>query len=124
MTFYSLLCNKWFDFCNFASQSQQERIMIGKFFHLPKNKQFNVPYRYYNPDKEEMADRKVRMKSELGMSDKNEVSENYRPNIKGQFRRTTGNVSKSVSEAKRRSNIRLMIIIAVLCLIVYLIIEF
>ncbi len=98
--------------------------MIGKFFHLPKNKQFNMPYRFHNPDKEEMEGREVRIKSELGMTEKNEVSETYRPSIKGQFRRTTGNASKTVSEAKKRSNIRLMIIIAILCLIVYLIIEF
>ncbi len=98
--------------------------MIGKFFHTPKGKQFHIPYRYYDPDKEEMQNREERIKRELGIHEKKEYGENYRPNIRGQFRRGMGDASKTAQDARRRSNTRLIMLIVILSLAVYLILNF
>ena len=50
--------------------------MIGNFFHLPKRKEFNIPYRYYDPEKEEMQNREDRIKKEMGIHEKKEYDEN------------------------------------------------
>ena len=99
--------------------------MIGNFFHTPKPRTFNINYRYYDPLKEEMKEREDRIKKELGMADKNDdLSAGYRPHIKGQFRQSLGNVSKTVKDAKRRSNRRLVFLIILLSLIAYLFFKF
>jgi len=94
--------------------------MIGKFFYTPKSKEFHIPYRYYNPEKEEMEAREDRIKRELGIQEKKEINSDYRSTLKGSFRTVMSEHSKSTAEARRRSNIRLIIIILILVLIFYL----
>ncbi len=94
--------------------------MIGKFFHTPKSKQFHIPYRHYNPEKEEMKDREQRIKKELGIKDEGSQDENYRATLKGSFRSSMGDLSKSAQDARRRSNSRLVALIVVLTLVFYL----
>ena len=94
--------------------------MALKFFHLQKAKQFNVPYRFYDPDKEDREDREKRIKEELGIKEEVDHSKPYKPTLKGQFRQSQGRASKSDEDARRNSNIRLIILILVLSLLFYL----
>lgn len=94
--------------------------MALKFFHLPKSRQFNIPYRFYDPSKEDREDRENRIKEELGIMEKAEINPSFKPNIRGQFRQAMGRASKSASDARRSSNIRLIILIATLFLLTYL----
>lgn len=98
--------------------------MIGKFFHTPRARGFNIPFRYYDPQKEGMKEREERIKMELGIHEKKEFDENYRPNLRGQFRRAMGQNSKSTSDARYKSNTRLITLIIVLTLAAYLIFKF
>lgn len=95
--------------------------MIGKFFHTPRAKQFNIPPRYHDPEKEEREDRERRIKEELGIKEERiDDGKPYRPNIKGQFRHSLGRSSKTAEDAKRSSNTRLIILIIILSLVIYL----
>lgn len=94
--------------------------MIGKFFHTPKNKNFNIPFRYYNPEKEEMQARASRIKRELGIKEEKGPDGEYRATLKGSFRSNMGDFSKSASDARRRSNSRLIALILILTLVFYL----
>ncbi|MFV0376846.1 MAG: hypothetical protein ACK5JD_06030 [Mangrovibacterium sp.] len=99
--------------------------MIGKFFHTPRAKRFNITTRYYDPAKEEMKEREERIKKELGIEEeKKEINENYRPAIKGQFRRGMGEMSKTVAEERRKMNTRLIILVLILSLAFYLMFKF
>jgi len=99
--------------------------MISKFFHIPKNKRFNIPYRFYNPEQEEMDAREQRIKNEMGLRNENEFGGSYRANhIKGSFRQAMGDHSKTVTDARRKSNTRLVFFILVLALAFYLIYHF
>lgn len=97
--------------------------MIGKFFHTPKARKFDIPYRFYDPDKEAMDDREERIRRELGMEPKRGWEPGYRPNIRGQFRRAQG-ASVTQKNAQRSANIRLIILIALLSLLFYFFLNF
>jgi hypothetical protein len=95
--------------------------MIGRFFHTPGTKQFNVRPRYHDPDKEERDERERRIKEELGIVDeKKKDLKNYRPHIKGQFRNPDAWQSKSSEPARRAQNKRLIWLFVILALIFYL----
>ncbi len=95
--------------------------MIGRFFHLPGTKRFNINPRFYDPDKEEREERERRIKEELGIAEeKIDDGKTYKPNVKGQFRRAQGGHSKTTERARRASNTRLIILILILALIFYL----
>ncbi len=97
---------------------------MGNFFHTTKPRKFSIPYRYFDPEKEAMQEREERIKSELGLSEKKDWSDtNYRPNIRGQFRRSLKS-SKSVEDSKKKSATRLILLIVILCLIFYLLLKF
>ena len=59
----------------------------------PKHQRFHVAPRYYDPVKEDIANRTKRIKAELGMSNE-EIDFGYRSQISGSFRKnmkhTTG----------------------------------
>ncbi len=95
--------------------------MIGRFFHLPGTKKFNITPRFYDPDKEEREERERRIKEELGIVDeKKDDGRPFRPNVKGQFRRAQEGYSKTTEKARKASNTRLVILIMILALIFYL----
>jgi len=98
--------------------------MIGKFFHTPRSRKFNITTRYYDPEKEEAKDREERIKAELGLNEKKGWDRNHRANLRGQFRRNMGGSSKSAEDARRKSNTRLIFLIIILTLAVYLILKF
>lgn len=95
--------------------------MIGRFFHLPSSKRFNITPRFYDPDKEEREERERRIKEELGIfEEKKNDGKPYRPNIRGQFRTMQQGFSKTTEQARRKSNTRLIVLILLLSLIFYL----
>jgi hypothetical protein len=88
---------------------------VPRFIKLPGHKQFNYSPRYWDPEKEEREDRIRQIKAEMGI----EVpSDPTRTTIKrGSFRQAK---QQSKVKASRSSNIRLLIILAVLFLLAYL----
>jgi t-SNARE complex subunit (syntaxin) len=96
--------------------------MIGKFFHIPKPKPFNITTRYYDPELEVLNERVKKVKEEMGIvEEKVEDGKPYRPDIRGKFRSTMDQKSKTIAQARNKSNTRLIILILILVLIAYLI---
>ena len=88
---------------------------IPRFIKLPGHKQFNYSPRYWDPEKEEREDRIRRIKQEMGID---LPSDPNRSTIRrGSFRQAS---KKTKVKATRSSNIRLLIILAVLFLLAYL----
>ncbi|HAF29301.1 MAG TPA: hypothetical protein DCG75_09675 [Bacteroidales bacterium] len=84
--------------------------MAIRFFHTPRNKEFSFKPRYYNEQKEELENRVKSIKREMGVTDLEDSDKPYVPNIKGQMR---GYFKKNV-EHKRKSNLRIVIILIIL----------
>ena len=96
--------------------------MALRFFPLPQARKFNFKPRYYDPDLEERRERESRIKAELGVPDEHNTDVNsstYRPHIKGQFRKAMRRESKTSLEVRRKSNQRLVLIIAILAILFY-----
>ncbi|GAP68483.1 hypothetical protein BA6E_103172 [Bacteroidales bacterium 6E] len=93
--------------------------MALKFFHLPRAKRFNVPYRFYDPDKEEREERERQIREEMGIFDTPDPNKPFKPNLKGQFRQSMGRASKSAEDTRRSSQWRLIILIITLSLVFY-----
>jgi len=93
--------------------------MAIRFLHTPKNKQFSFKPRYYNEEKEELQKRIQKIKREMGVEDE-DTQKPYSPHIKGQMR---GYFRKNV-EQKRKSTIRLIIILLILFAMVYFLLYF
>lgn len=90
---------------------------MGNFFYTPKPKKFEIKPRYWNPEKEEREARERRIKAELGKEDGDST---YVPHIKGEFRKGLSKGKWSAgSEQRRRSNVRVLIIIAIIVALVY-----
>ncbi|MCF8345995.1 MAG: hypothetical protein K9G38_02195 [Bacteroidales bacterium] len=88
---------------------------IPRFFKVKEPNRFNYNPLYWDPKKEEFEDRVRRIKAELGK----EVTYNRKSSTitRGSFRQYT---QKSNRKAGRESNVRLLVITAVLMLISYL----
>ena len=93
--------------------------MIGKFLHTQKPHQFNIPFRYYDPAKEEMKQREERIKAELGINESKSWDSGKRIDLRGSFRRGMRVSSKSAGDAKRKSTTRLILLMVILFLIAY-----
>lgn len=95
-----------------------------KFLHLPKAKQFTIGTRFYDPRKEEMKEREERIKRELEQENAEKTGSYYHANIKGKFRNASGNFhSKTIAEARRKSNMRLLFIVIILSALFYLLLK-
>lgn len=96
--------------------------MIGKFFHIPKPKAFNITTRYYDAEKEQLDEQIKRVKEEMGIAEeKGDDGKPYHPDIKGRFRASMDAKSKTVAQARKSSNTKLIILILIFVLIAYLI---
>ena len=86
--------------------------MISSFFKTRKPKSFDFKARYYNEDKEEMEARYSRIRSEIeGKS----VEGGYRPaDFKSQWTKR-----KKTTSFEKKSNMRLVLIFAILCALSY-----
>ena len=88
---------------------------LPRFIKLPGHKQFNYSPRYWDPEKEEREERIRHIKKEMGVE---LPSDPNRSTIKrGSFRQAS---RKTKVKATRSSNIRLVIILAVLLMLAYL----
>jgi hypothetical protein len=87
---------------------------LPRFIKLPGHKQFNYSPRYWDPEKEERDARIRQIKQEMGV----EVpSDPNRSTIKrGSFRQVR---QKAKVKANRSSNLRLVVILAVLLMLAY-----
>ena len=88
---------------------------IPRFIKLPGHKQFNYSPRYWDPEKEALDERIRQIKQEMGV----DVPSNpNRTTIKrGSFRQVR---QKTKVKASRNSNIRLVVILAILFFLAYL----
>jgi len=89
---------------------------VPRFIKLPRHKRFEYSPRYWDPEKEEREDRIRQIKQEMGI----EVpADPTRTTIKrGSFRQASRHTKV---KATRSSNIRLLVILAVLFFLAYLI---
>lgn len=99
--------------------------MLGRFFKLPKIKQFQYKPRYYDERKEALDKRIAQIKSEMGITDDQPEGNkyfkgDYKTHIKGQMR----GYFKHARKQRRTSNIRLLVILLVLLALVWYIIYF
>lgn len=88
---------------------------LPRFIKLPEHKHFNYSPRYWDPEKEAREERIRQIKQEMGV----EVPSNpNRTTIKrGSFRQVR---QKNKVKATRNSNIRLLVILAILLFFAYL----
>jgi hypothetical protein len=88
---------------------------LPRFIKLPGHKQFNYSPRYWDPEKEAREERIRQIRQEMGID---VPSDPNRSTIKrGSFRQAS---QKAKVKASRSSNIRLVIILAVLLVLAYL----
>jgi hypothetical protein len=88
------------------------------FYNVRKPRRFEYKPLYYDPHKEEMEERKLKVKRELGL----EISkEEYKPQIKGSFAHGTTHLKKSRqrgddTRSRQYKNVRLVLILSLLLL--------
>ena len=107
-----------FDFTDFMTTFTSKSIIMGipRFIKLPTYKRFEYSPRYWDPEKEERDERIRQIKQEMGIDI---PSDPNRTTIKrGSFRQVHRNTK---IRASRSTNIRLVIILAVLLFLAYLI---
>lgn len=97
--------------------------MALKFVSLPNAKKFKIGTRFYDPQKEAMLERQERIRKELEMEDGHDPGTYYRANIKGQFRTSSKRHSKTIAEARRKSNMRLLYILIILMALFYFLLK-
>ena len=89
---------------------------LPRFIKLPGHKEFNYSPRYWDPEKEAREERIRQIKQEMGVEVP--IGSNRTTIRRGSFR-TAG--QKSKVKASRTSNIRLLVILAILLFLAYLI---
>lgn len=87
--------------------------MISSFFKTRKPKQFSPIPRYYNAEKEEFEKRIAEIKAEVNQSGQGSFSQ-HRPNLKAKW-----TAHKKTSHYNKKSNLRLIVIAALLFAISY-----
>ncbi|MFO7878559.1 MAG: hypothetical protein ACLFM1_10735 [Bacteroidales bacterium] len=90
---------------------------VGSFFRLPPYSVFDYQPRYYDPEKERREKRRKQLRIERGKSIDYEQESSTEDRIRGRM----GYVIPPVKKARRRSNLRLFGILAVLLMLVYII---
>lgn len=88
------------------------------FIKTARHQTFNHNPIYYDPAKEERQKRSNRIKSEIGHEEKEE-EETVEDRVKGKMRRKMKGHIEVVRTEKRRSNIRLLIILIGLMIVFY-----
>lgn len=88
--------------------------MISSFFKTQRNKRFNFSPRYYDADKEAFQERVAEIKAELN-------GESTLNRIGGKSLREKWEANKNTSSFSKKSNVRLLFIIAILSGLFYVI---
>ncbi len=92
---------------------------MANLFNTPKPKAFKVEPRYWDPEKEKREARDRRIKAEMG---KGEEGDSYRPYISpGDFRQGLSKGKWTLRDQRRKSNTRLLILVALISLLLYFI---
>jgi len=91
---------------------------VPRLFKLPGYKKFSFFPRYYDPQKEELKQRVKNIEDEIRQKENGERA----PIIKGQMREYFHR--SNTAKIKRQSNIRLIVIMAVLFIILYYLLYF
>ena len=87
--------------------------------NLPKSRQFKITTRFYDPQKEAMQEREERIKRELGLIEEGKTVY-HGEGIRGKFRGAGKRVnSKTVADARKKSNMRLIYILIILMALFY-----
>lgn len=99
--------------------------MLGRFFKLPKIKQFEYKPRYYDERKEALDKRIAQIKAEMGITDDRPEGNkyfrgDYKTHIRGQMR----SYFKQTRRQKRTSNFRLLVILLILLALAWYIIYY
>ncbi len=96
-----------------------------RFVNLPKSKQFRITTRFYDERKEAMREREERYRREMEENN-GEATSSYAFGIKGSFR-TAGRKGvvgdRTLADARRKSNMRLLYILIVLLALLYFIMK-
>lgn len=101
--------------------------MLGRFFKLPKTKQFYYQPRYYDERKEALDKRVAQIKAEMGITgekpgENNYFRGSYQTHIKGQMKSQLKSYFKQTRKQRQRSNIRLLVILLILLALTWYII--
>lgn len=88
--------------------------MIPSFFKTRKAKQFNFRPRYYNEAQEELQERYNRIAAENKIISKEETTSDFQQNLRKSWER-----NKKTPSPQKQSNLRVIIIAAVLFLICF-----
>ncbi len=93
------------------------------FTKVARHRVFQHDPIYYDEKKEQHEERKHRIKEELGLLTDEEKESGYADRIKGGMRRRIKSNYEVVRSVKRRSNLRLVIILIILMIIGFYLIE-
>ncbi len=94
-----------------------------KFTKLARHRVFQHDPIYYDEKKENSQERERRIKSELGLLDDTEKESGYSGRIKGGMRRRVSSNFDVARSEKKRSNVRLIIILILLFILGLYLIE-
>lgn len=89
------------------------------FFKLPKHRVFQHDPIYYNEKKEKQKEREHDAKGDLGLLTQEEKETGFEERIKGKMRKRISPPFALATRERRKSNIRLLIIIVVLMYLAY-----
>lgn len=86
------------------------------FYNVRKPRQFEHKPIYWDPHKEALIDREHKIKREMGLE---ELTEDYKPQIKGTFIEGTSHLKKSIdlgndSRSRKYKNVKLLVAAVVL----------
>ncbi|MBS2096681.1 hypothetical protein [Carboxylicivirga linearis] len=93
------------------------------FTRVARHRVFQHDPIYYDEQKEKREDRERRIKEELGLLSEEEKEKGYADRIKGGMRRRLKSHYEVTRSAKRKSNLRLILILIVLMIIGFYLIE-
>lgn len=90
------------------------------FIKLPQHRKFNIEPIYYDAAKEERKERERNIRMELGLKPLEEKEgTHYRSHLKGKMGRRTKGHFEVARSARKKSNIRLIIILIALMVFFY-----
>ncbi|MCX6238096.1 MAG: hypothetical protein NTY07_11180 [Bacteroidia bacterium] len=93
---------------------------IFQIFTKHQSRQFKIPYRFYDPAKEEQMERESRIKRKLSIADDKDETTDYKSNISGAFRsRLSPRIQKQQDKSNSTVKILLFAFIMVLAILIY-----
>lgn len=90
------------------------------FYNMRKPRKFNHQPIYWDPRKEELEERKRKIRREMGLE---KVDENYKPQVKGTFVEGTTHLKRRMEKGEtpqKRTSVNMKLVLAVVVLIALL----